>query len=146
MRKNTKVLALVLVGLLTMGTVGYVVYAQTAGSPETAGKSYLARVAEKLGVTEEVLLSAMYAARAEMIDEAVAAGRLTQAQADYLKAVLQAQLEYCKREGCPAGLGLGFGPKGFARGFGCGLGRGLGRGPGAGMGPWWQAPGAKTNP
>lgn len=124
MPKNLKVLVFVLVGLLAAGTLGYVVYAQTTGSAQTAGKSYLARIADKLGVTEDVLLSAMYEAKAEMIDEAVADGKLTQAQADYLKAVLKAKLEYYKAEGYAKapGLGFGFGPRGFGRGFGRGRG------------------------
>lgn len=124
MRKHGKVWLVVLVGLLALSSVGYVVWAQT-----TEGKtaSYLARVAEKLGVTEEALIQAMYEARVEMIDEAMAEGKLTQAQADYLKAVLKAQLEYWKAEGYEKGFALGFGPRGFGRGLfrGC---------------PWWQAP------
>lgn len=111
MRKNTKILALVLVGLLALGAAGYAVYAQTTNA-QASGKTYLARVAEKLGVTEDALLSAMYAARAEMIDEAVAEGKLTQAQAEYLKAVLKAQLEYYKAEGYAKAPGFGFGLKG----------------------------------
>lgn len=120
MRRNTKLLALVLVGLLALGTLGYVVYAQTNGSSQTTSKAFLSRVAEKLGITEDALIQAMYEARVEMIDEAVAEGKLTQAQADYLKAVLKAQLDYYKAEGYEKGLGFGFGfgPKGLGRGFG----------------------------
>ncbi len=138
MRKNTKVWALALVALVALGTVGYVVFAQTTGSQAavSTGKAYLARVAEKLGVTEDALLNAMYEARVEMIDEAVAEGKLTQAQADYLKAVLKARLDYQKAEGYQKGygwgLGFGFGPRGF--------GRGWGRGFGWGFGPCWQIP------
>jgi len=124
MRRNTKILALVLVGLLAVGTLGYVVYAQTTGTSQSTSKTYLARVAEKLGVSEDALIQAMYEARAEMIDEAVAEGKITQAQADYLKAVLKAQLDYYKAEGYEKGFGFGFGfgPKGFGRGFGRGFG------------------------
>ena len=132
MWKNTKVLALVLVALAVLGTVGYVVYAQTAQTQATS-KSYLARVAEKLGVTEDALIQAMYEAKAEMIDEAVAEGKLTKAQADYLKAVLKAKLDYYKAEGYEKGFGFGpgFGMRGFGRGFGRGM---------RGFGPCWQAP------
>ncbi len=133
MRSGRKLWLVVLVGLMAAGTLGYVVYAQTA---ERSGKTYLARVAEKLGVTEDALLSAMYEAQTEMIDEAVAEGKLTQAQADYLKAVLKAKLEYYKAEGWQKGPGFGLGPQGFARGYG--FGRGLGRGKGWGFGPCWQ--------
>ncbi|MCX7844081.1 MAG: YckD family protein [Candidatus Bipolaricaulota bacterium] len=125
MRKRT-VLALALVGLVVLGTVGYVVYAQTAGA-QAARKTFLARVAEKLGVTEDALLTALYTARAEMIDEAVAEGKLTQAQADYLKAVLKAKLEYYKAEGYAKApdFGFGLGPRGWGRGPSRGWGRGL---------------------
>ncbi|MGB9757621.1 MAG: hypothetical protein ACP5LJ_05615 [Candidatus Bipolaricaulaceae bacterium] len=134
MRRNTKVLVLALVALVALGTVGYVVFAQTAGS---TGKTYLARVAEKLGVTEDALLNAMYGARVEMIDEAVAEGKLTPAQADYLKAVLKAKLDYYKAEGYQKDQGFGpdFGPKGFGRGFGRGFGWGM-----RGFCPCWQIP------
>jgi predicted negative regulator of RcsB-dependent stress response len=136
MRKNTKVLALVLVALAVLGTVGYVVYAQTAQTQtQSTSKSYLARVAEKLGVTEDALTQAMYEAKVEMIDEAVAEGQLTKAQADYLKAVLKAKLDYYKAEGYEKGFGFGFGPGFGMRGFGRGFGRGM-----RGFGPCWQAP------
>ncbi len=134
MRSNRKLWIVMLVGLMVVGTVGYVVYAQTT---ESSSKTYLARVAEKLGVTEDVLLSAMYEARGEMIDEAVAEGKLTQAQADYLKAVLKAKLEYYKAEGWEKASGFGFGPQGFGRPYR--FGRGFGRGAGWGFGPCWQA-------
>lgn len=138
MRKRGKFWLLVLVGLLALGSVGYVVYAQTTGG--NSSRSYLARVAEKLGVTEEALIQAMYDARVEMIDEAVARGELTQAQADYLKAVLKARLEYWKAKGYEEGFAWGFGPKGFERGFGRGFGpKDFGRGLFRGC-PWWQAP------
>ncbi len=127
-RRNKKLLALVLLGLLAVGTLGYVVYAQTT---QSTSKTFLARVAEKLGVTEDALLKAMYEAKVEMIDEAVAEGRLTQAQADYLKAVLKAKLDYYKAEGYEKGFGFGFGPKGFGRGFGRGF---------FGWRHCWQAP------
>ena len=136
MGKNLKVLALAVVVLAALGTVGYVVYAQTAQSQSTS-KSYLARVAEKLGVTEDALLQAMYEAKAEIIDEAVAEGKLTQAQADYLKALLKAQLDYYKAEGYEKGFGFGpgFGGKGFGRGFGRGFGWGM-----RCFCPCWQTP------
>lgn len=124
MRKNAKLLAFVLVGLLAVGTLGYVVYAQTTDSSQSTGKTFLARVAEKLGVSEDTVIQAMYEAKAEMIDEAVAEGKLTQAQADYLKAVLKAKLEYYKAEGYlkAPDFGFGFGPRGFGWRFGRGFG------------------------
>jgi hypothetical protein len=84
-------------------------------------------------VTEDALTQAMYEAKVEMIDEAVAEGQLTKAQADYLKAVLKAKLDYYKAEGYEKGLG--FGPGFGMRGFGYGFGRGM-----RGFGHCWQAP------
>ena len=135
MRKRGKIWFVALVGLLTLGSVGYVVWAET--TEVNSSSSFLARVAAKLGVTEDALLQAMYDAKAEIIDEAVAEGKLTKAQADYLKAMLKAQLDYYKAEGYEKGFGFGpwFGRKGFGRGFGRGLGWGM-----RGFCPCWQTP------
>jgi len=134
-RKRGKIWFVALVGLLTLGSVGYVVWAETTEAK--ASSSFLARVAAKLGVTEDALLQAMYEAKAEIIDEAVAEGKMTKAQADYLKAMLKAQLDYYKAEGYEKGFGFGpwFGRKGFGRGFGRGLGWGM-----RGFCPCWQTP------
>lgn len=66
----------------------------------------------------------MYEAQAEMIEERVAAGELTSAQADYLKAVLKARIDYYAAEGCDSegvfGLGMGMRSRAPGRGFrGC---------------------------
>lgn len=47
--------------------------------------SFLGKVAEKLGVTEDELKTAMNEAQIETIDEAVAEGRITEEQGDRLK-------------------------------------------------------------
>ncbi|MCR4391722.1 MAG: YckD family protein [Candidatus Acetothermia bacterium] len=135
MDKRAKVIVLTLVALVAAATIGFVVWAQTT-SPSS--QTFLGRVAAKLGVTEDALIQAMFEARAELIDEAVAAGELTQAQADYLKAVLKAQLEYHKAEGYQGGGFRGFGPK---------MGRGGFRGGFRGFGPWGGCPclGASSN-
>lgn len=53
-------------------------------------QTFLARVAEKLGISEEELTTAMKEARLEMIDEAVAEGRLSEEQADRLRERVEA--------------------------------------------------------
>lgn len=121
MDNRRKVAALV---ALALGTVSYVVFAHTTAGGST-NKTFLSRVAEKLGVTADALVAAMYEAKGEMLDEAVAAGELTQAQAEYLKAVLKARLDYWKAEG----QGRGVGWPGFGRGM-------------MGICPFWQARGA----
>ncbi len=81
-----------LVGALVLGTVGGIVLAQEAGSG--TGKTFAGRVAAILGLDEAKVQGAMDQAAREMQDEGlkakldamVAAGRITQAQADeYLK-------------------------------------------------------------
>lgn len=134
MSKRGKVIGLTLLALIAAAAIGFVVWAQTTNSSQT----FLGRVAAKLGVTEDALIQAMFEARAEMIDQAVVEGKISQAQADYLKAVLRAQLEYCRAEGCQ----WGFGPRGFGLGhkwFGPGF-RGIGRG----FGRCWQMPAGNT--
>jgi polyhydroxyalkanoate synthesis regulator phasin len=61
---------------------GSVAQAQEPGDKRSA---YEEKLAQKLGVTVEQLQAAQKAVRDEMIDEAVAAGRITQEQADKLK-------------------------------------------------------------
>jgi len=53
----------------------------TAGEP-SGGAGFVARVAEKLGVTVEQFREAIKAAALEAVDDALASGRITQEQAD----------------------------------------------------------------
>jgi polyhydroxyalkanoate synthesis regulator phasin len=71
--------------------------AQAAG-PGGGGRGidparYETVLAQKLGVTVEVLRNAQTAARNQLIDEAVAAGNLTQEQADRLKNLQPGQIK-----------------------------------------------------
>jgi hypothetical protein len=75
-------------GLVLVGGVASAV----AATQEAAGSSrqaYVADVAKRLNVTPSALTSAMKAAEYDQIDAAVAAGRMTQAQADALKQRVQ---------------------------------------------------------
>jgi polyhydroxyalkanoate synthesis regulator phasin len=72
------------VGVLVLAAVaigGVVTSAQEGDGPIG---TFLSKVAEKLGVGEDELKEAIKDARLEMIDEAVAEGRLTEEQADHL--------------------------------------------------------------
>ena len=91
--------ALGVVILLVSGLVAGVALAQGGGEGGTQGEreGFLSRVAAHLGVTEQQLVDAVKAARLEMVDEAVAAGKITQEQADRV------------RERIEEGEGLGFG-------------------------------------
>ena len=68
-------------------------YAATKGSspdPQQERQAVLDGVAKRLGVTPAALSDAFKASLADRVDAAVAAGRLTKAQGDKLKAAIQA--------------------------------------------------------
>ena len=85
---SARKLAVAATGLVLVGGVATAVAAtqQAAGSSRQA---YVADVAKRLNVTPNALTSAMKAAEYDQIGAAVAAGRLTQAQADTLKQRVQ---------------------------------------------------------
>ncbi len=85
---SARKLAVAATGLVLVGGVASAV----AATQETAGSSrqaYVADVAKRLNVSSTALTSAMKAAEYDQIGVAVAAGRLTQAQADTLKQRVQ---------------------------------------------------------
>ena len=68
------------------------------------------------------------------LDEAVKAGRLTQAEADKLYDAMKTRMAACTGNGTGVGNGAGCGMGGgMGRGQGGGLGRGMGNGAGCGM-------------
>ncbi len=94
--------------ILAVGAVGFV-SAQT--DHEVLGSDFVARLAEKLGITEEELQTAIDETQLDMVDDAVANDKLTEDQANRL------------RDRIESGEGL-FPFGGFGKGFA--LGRGLG--------------------
>jgi phage I-like protein len=81
---------------LVIGATGLVLFAGAGGavaatqlSSNSGGQAYLDDVANHLNVSPSALSAAMKAATVDRIDAAVAAGRLTQAQADALKQHVQ---------------------------------------------------------
>ncbi len=74
--------AVAVLGLATIAIGGTITSAQEGDGPIG---TFLAKVADKLGVSEDKLKTAIQDARAETIDEAVAEGRLTEEQAERLK-------------------------------------------------------------
>ena len=74
--------ALAALGLAAVALGGAVTSAQGGDGPMG---TFLAKVAEKLGVSEDKLNTAVQEAQSDMIDEAVAEGRLTQDQAAQMK-------------------------------------------------------------
>ncbi len=75
------------------GGVGLATYASAQEPDDTPAAEqqaerrdqFLERVAEKLGITVEELQSAIQAAALDVVDEALASGRITQEQADKAK-------------------------------------------------------------
>jgi len=78
-----------LIPLITVAALGLAVVGVGAGLAQQdngSASTFLAKVAAKLGIGEDKLTTAVDEAYDETLDDAVAAGRLTQEQADSLKA------------------------------------------------------------
>jgi hypothetical protein len=106
--------------VLVVGIIGGVVYAQTTTpTPDSQGKTLLARVAAILGIEEQTLEDAFNQAKKEMSDEAlgkkldalVEQGKLTQEQADEYK-------EWWESRPDVPNITDGKGLRGFGDGFG----------------------------
>jgi uncharacterized protein YidB (DUF937 family) len=108
---------LVVVAVLALAgaAVGFVV-AQTDGDVPVPGKDrlgdFIARLAENLGIEQEELEAAIDQTQLDLVDEAVADGKLTEEQAESI------------RERIESGEGLHPFARGFRKGFA--LGRGFG--------------------
>src|ERR1700675_846927 len=104
--------ATILIGLAAAGAVA----ASRAFSPSEESKAVIDDAAAQLGVKPSALSEALKQALQNRLDAAVAAGRLTKAQADELKARIDSG------DGLPffrgPGPGLGVGPGDFDGPFG----------------------------
>ena len=96
--------ALGVVVLLVSSLVAGVALAQGGGEGDAQGQreSFAARVAAHLGVTEQQLVDAFKAARLEMLDEAVAAGKISPEKADQIRE----RIEESKGLGLRPGIGM----------------------------------------
>jgi transposase-like protein len=81
-----RIAAIALSGALAAGGTGAAIAAVTRDDGKKAEQEVLADAAKRLNVTPEKLRDALSAAQDAQIDEAVKAGKLTQAQADKIKA------------------------------------------------------------
>ncbi|MCX7750160.1 MAG: YckD family protein [Candidatus Bipolaricaulota bacterium] len=90
MTKRARALAIGAVAALAVAAVAFVVVGQTGAASPRRG-AFLEKVAAHLGVSVDALKGALEKAHLEMIDEAVAAGKLTPEQAEALKARLEAR-------------------------------------------------------
>ncbi len=82
-----KRLLMIAAAVVVLGAGAVVISGAATSAQEGDGPfgSILAKVADKLGVSEEELQTAFDEARDETIDEAVAEGRLTEEQAEWIK-------------------------------------------------------------
>lgn len=113
--KSKKTIAVAGAGLaLAGGAVGGAIAATSDDSPQAEKAAFLADAAGRLGVQSTQLENALKQAALDRVDAAVAAGRLTKAEGDAIKARIQSGQD---------GLGLGFGF--FGHGFGLHGGFGL---------------------
>ncbi len=76
--------------VMLAGAGGAIAATQSSTSPSAQAQAYINDLAGKLNVTPSALSAAIKAADSDQINAAVAAGRLTQAQATALKARIQA--------------------------------------------------------
>lgn len=92
MTKRMKATVMGLVAVVAAATVAFVVFGQGAREGGAADQhGLLARIAAHLGVGADELREAFIQARMEMIDEAVAAGRITEEQAQEMKDRIEAR-------------------------------------------------------
>src|SRR5262245_31292269 len=119
--KKSVVIGLAAVGLTAAGGGAAFATSQRsndANQPPPAAQAFLQDVAKRLGVTEDQLTDALKGAAVDQVDAAVAAGRITQAQADAIKARIQSGAGVPFFGGRPGHLGgpgagvrrLSFGP------------------------------------
>lgn len=124
-----KIVALSVSGALLAGGTGAAIAAVTQDNGSKAQQAVIADAAKRLGVTPDKLQSALEAAQDAQLDQAVKDGKLTQQQADAIKARRKASgrvLGGGAALGPRPGGGPG-GPRGFAhRGGGIGAGPAFG--------------------
>jgi hypothetical protein len=109
--------AVLAVGAGTGGAIA----ATSADDGKKAEQSILADAAQRLNVSPEALRSALGAAEAAQLDQAVKDGKLTQAQADAIKAHRQQSGRVLGGPGADGGHGFGHGGPGFGHGARGGL-------------------------
>jgi hypothetical protein len=114
--RSRKALAVASAVVIAAGAGGAAIAASGSGSPFSPS-SFLDDLAGRLGVTTQKLKDASKAAAIDQVDAALKAGTITQAQADELKARIDAG------DGLPflGGPGFGFHHDGLGHGFGVSL-------------------------
>lgn len=117
------------IAVLAVAGGGAAIAATELGSPSERSAAVVTDAANQLGVKPDALSTALKNAEKKQVDAAVAAGEMTQAQADKVKAAIDSGKAPLVNVG-PGGLGFGPGDRGHS-GFGGGGFRG---GPGGAFG------------
>jgi hypothetical protein len=111
MRKPSK--RVVVIGaiavLAAVGVAGGAIAASGTFDPKAEKQAFLNDAAGRLGVTSDKLEAALKAAAIDRVDAALAAGQITKAEADAMKAAINSGR-------LPLGLGVPFGPRLHAEG------------------------------
>jgi len=121
--KNTKwrKAGIALVAIVFAGVMSGMAFAATNDTvkPDLNAKyqSFISKFADNLGVTDAKVKQALQDTRIQMVQDAVKAGTITQAQADR-------RIERIKAGQCFGLMGIGRGPGGQGPGFGQGNGTG----------------------
>jgi len=90
MRTRSKAVAALASGLaVAAGGTGAALATSQSGAAATDQETFLKDVAGRLGVSESKLSDALKAAQIDQVDAALAAGEITQAQADAMKSAIQ---------------------------------------------------------
>src|SRR2546425_4417760 len=84
-RMKAKKYLLIAAAVIALGVGAVVITGAAAQQSDGTGRSFLSRVAEKLGIGEDKLTAAVKDARLDQINEALANGSITQEQADRMK-------------------------------------------------------------
>jgi membrane-bound lytic murein transglycosylase B len=110
MRKKLLILGGTLGAVLLIGafTFGAAFAANPTPTPTNQQNAFLAKVASILGIDQQKLQDAFTQARLQQIDDAVAAGKITQQQGEWLKQGIQQGY---------IGKSFGFGHRGHWGGF-----------------------------
>ncbi len=93
MMSRKRVLWIVVAAVAASAVLAVVVLAQSTGtqSGTAVRKDFWARVAANLGISREALVAAVDQAEIQMIDEALAAGLITEEQAQWMKIRVEAR-------------------------------------------------------
>ena len=91
MTKRTRVLLIGAVAALAVAAVAFVVLGQEGTTADSGRDRVIAKLAANLGVSVDDLVAAFKKTRLDLIDEAVAAGKITAEQAQAMKDRMEAR-------------------------------------------------------